>query len=98
MDKSLKILSYNIGSNKYMSGLSQLLDIYQPSLIFLQEVLLTTEHLNSLLGPKYEGACNTDSEDPRKPGTACIWDISMDVSVTNIVIGRCQHLKFKNQL
>ena len=59
----LTIISYNIGSNSHLAGLSQILVKFRPSLIFLQEVRHTTNQLNVQLGRFYEGSCNIDVKD-----------------------------------
>ena len=92
MASNFKILSYNVASNKLLSGLLQLMDIFNPHLIFIQEITLSTCHLNSIVGPFYEGICNIDGEDSRKPGNACIWLKGMQVRVNNIIPCRLQTL------
>ena len=63
-NKSIRILSYNVGSNSHLSGLTQLLDIYSPNFVFLQEISICNDQLNGYLGYKYEGICNRNPDSP----------------------------------
>ena len=38
-------ISYTIGSNSSLAGIQQLIDIFDPLFLFLQEVTITTEQL-----------------------------------------------------
>ena len=94
--KKFTILSYNVGCSGQLAGLKQLLDMHQPSLVFLQEISLSTEQLNAYLGLFYEGLSNVDINDQRKPATACVWLKSLDVVVSSIVLCRIQSLDYDN--
>ena len=80
-----KILSYNVGSSSSLSGLLQLLQEYKPLIVMLQEVVISTEQLNFLLGNLYIGECNNDVESQNKPGTAFVWSKHLEIEVVNLV-------------
>ena len=95
-NNKLIFLSYNVGCSKSLAGLNQLLDMYKPSFVFLQEILMNSANLTSLLGHSYKGISNIDTLDLNKPGTACIWRSHLNVEVSNIVSCRAQILKFND--
>ena len=92
----IRIISYNVASESQLSGLSQLLSVQKPSLVFLQEVTVSTAQLISLIGSSYTGLCNTDELNPNKPGTAIVWLKDLAAEVINIVTCRVQLLKIWN--
>ena len=87
------ILSYNVAGGSNLSGLNQLLTMFKPKLVFLQEVTLTSGQLKAVLGGQYDGVCNIDSENSKKPGVAIVWQIGVNVEVTNLVPCRIQVVK-----
>ena len=93
---TLSVLSYNVSSNGCLAGLKFLLDLYRPSLVFLQEITLTTPQLNTRIGALYQGQSNIDPSDTKRPGTACLWRADMQVTVNNLISCRIQSLQFNN--
>ena len=80
-------LSYNVASSSSLSGLNMLLNIFQPTIAFLQEITLTTDQLNGVVGSRYSGVSNIDPMDPRKPGNAVIWSHNInDITVINTLV------------
>ena len=70
---SRTFLSYNVASSSTLSGLNLLLSLFNPTMVFLQEITLTTEQLLAIVGGGYNGVSNVDPLEPRKPGTAVVW-------------------------
>ena len=56
-------LSYNVASSSGLAGLSQLIALFHPVLIFLQEVTVTTEQLLAQVGDQFDGLCNVDESE-----------------------------------
>ena len=83
-------ISYNVAGSSSLSGLNQLLHIYKPLVIFLQEVYLSTEQTLAVVGRGYSGSSNLDVTDFNKPGNAVIWRDFLNVIVDNIVPLRLQ--------
>ena len=77
----LSILTYNVHGSFHLAGLSLIIEVYKPKLIFLQEVKLSTEQLLTF-GRKlgYLGAANIDELDHTKPGTGLLWHKSLPVT------------------
>ena len=87
-----KFLSYNVGSNSSLAGVNQLISLFDPLFIFLQEVTISTEQLLAQVSSDYSGMCNTDI-DSTKPGNAVLWKKDIAVVVVNIVVLRLQLVK-----
>ena len=83
-------LSYNVANSSSLAGLNQLLTIFNPLIIFLQELTLTSEQLVTQVGGHYDGLSNIDEDDSFKPGNAVLWRKGLDIVVTNIVKLRLQ--------
>ena len=83
-------LSYNIASSSSLSGISQLINTFEPLIIFLQEVTINTEQLLAQVNGSFNGLSNIDPEDARKPGTAVLWNKELGVTVENLVPLRAQ--------
>ena len=96
MLSNFKLLSYNVNGSSNLAGLNQLIDIHRPTLIFLQEVLVTAVQCQALLPRHYLCEVNNDPDNPTRPGNAVIWRDSLDVTVTNIVTCRLQIIKCHN--
>ena len=82
-NNKIKIISYNVASGNHLAGLSQLISIYDPTFIFLQEVTVNTAQLRTLIGSRYEAECNLDLLDLKRPGTAIAWLKGIDVAIIN---------------
>ena len=87
------IISFNVGSSSSLAGLYQLIRLFDPLFVFLQEVTITSEQLIAQVGGSYLGICNTDENDGNKPGTAVLWKKGSDAVVVNVVPLRLQLLK-----
>ena len=92
MESLLNFLSLNVGMSSTLAGLSSLITANKLDLIFLQEVQLSSEQINLLLGKLgFQAAVNIDSENPSRPGTAIIWKKSLPVSnISTLVLCRAQ--------
>ena len=89
------ILSYNVASSSNLAGLTQLLNIFKPKVVFLQEVCLDTQSLLSIIGNVYTGQSNLDPNDINKPGTAILWSNEFKGYVFNLVPCRIQGFKIE---
>ena len=91
-------LSYNVGASSDLGGVSQLVSMYKPTFIFLQEVTLITDNLVAVPGLEaYQGVSNVDPLGGGKPGTATLWLTGIEgVVVTNIVSRRVQYITTAN--
>ena len=77
-----------------LSGLQILINLFNPSFIFLQEVCMTTEQLLVAVGCNFKGISKIDPNDSRRPGNAVVWRTSIEnVVVSNIVTSRLQLIK-----
>ena len=64
-----------------LAGLSTLIVSHKLDVIFLQEVRLSSEQLELLLGGLgFKAAVNIDHECPTSPGTALVWRTSLPVT------------------
>ena len=70
---NVNCLSYNVASNSNLSGLSMLISLFNPTLIFLQEICLTSEKILAKIQGNYAAQSNLDEIDLKKPGTAIVW-------------------------
>ena len=92
---SHKYISYNVANSSSLSGLNQLLYIFKPVLIFIQETTLSTEQLLSQINGDYQGLSNINPNDSRKPGNAVLWKTGLEVVVNNVVPLRLQSISCK---
>ena len=75
-----------------LGGLTTIIAAHGLDIIFLQEVRLTSEQLELLVGKLGFKACaNIDVENPSKPGTAILWKSSLPVTdIFTLVLCRAQ--------
>ena len=86
-------ISYNVASSSNLAGLNILTSLFNPTLIFLQEICLTTEQILARIQGYYDALSNLDEHDSRKPGTAIIWRKEINAQVRNVVPLRLQLLE-----
>ena len=90
MISCLKCLSLNVGTSSSLAGVSTLIDLEKIDLVFLQEVRITSDHIESLLR-NFKAVANVDVDNPSIPGVALAWRHNLPVSnVTNLVPCRLQ--------
>ena len=77
----IQLLSYNVHGSYNLANLYLILEITRPSVVFLQEVKLSSEQVKTF-GRRlnYTGVANIDELDSNKPGTAILWHTSVPVS------------------
>ena len=81
INQNIKIMTYNVHGSNSLGNLYLILEVYKPTLVFLQEVKITTEQLISFGRRKgYTGATNIDEMDTSKPGTGMLWHTSLPVT------------------
>ena len=92
MLSSINFLSLNVGMSASLAGLLSLISAHGLDLIFLQEVRLTSEQINLLLGGLgFQAEVNIDPDNPSRPGTAIAWRKNLPVcDVSPIVCCRAQ--------
>ena len=74
MEGFLNIISLNVGLISTLAGISKLATCYDVDIILLQEVRLSKDQLNSILGKLgYYNEVNVNIEMPSRPGTAIAW-------------------------
>ena len=79
-----------MGTSSYLAGVSTLVDLEKIDLVFLQEVRISDEHIESLLRG-FKAVANIDNDDPSRPGVAIAWRQELPVQdVCNIVTCRLQ--------
>ena len=93
MNSKIRLLTLNIGGRRDLAGLPAIIVEYNLDIIFLQEIVTTSEELDRDIS-KFGFNCNVNSaEDSSKPGTAIIWRYSLQISdCLNIIVGRAQLL------
>ena len=93
MNSKIRLLTLNIGGRRDLAGLPAIIVEYNLDIIFLQEIVTTSEELDRDIS-KFGFNCNVNSaEDSSKPGTAIIWRSSLQISdCLNIIVGRAQLL------
>ena len=80
-EPNINFLSLNVGMSSTLAGLSTLIISHKLDVIFLQEVRLSSEQLELLLGGLgFKAAVNIDHECPTSPGTALVWRTSLPVT------------------
>ena len=92
MESPINFFSLNVGMSASLAGLSTLIAGNSLDIIFLQEVRLSSEQIELLLGHMdYQAAVNIDIENPSKPGTAIVWRKSLPVTnISTLVLCRLQ--------
>ena len=92
MNSQISILSLNVGMSSSLAGLKVLLSNNSVHIVFLQEVSMCTETLNSFLQDiNFKAVANVDSDNSSRPGTAILWREGIPVTnVYTLVDCRCQ--------
>ena len=92
MAVELNFLSLNVGMSATLAGLTSLITVHRLDIIFLQEIRLSGEQLNFLVGSLgFQAEVNIDTDQPTRPGTALVWKKSLPVSdVFTLVLCRAQ--------
>ena len=92
MESKIRFLSLNIGLKNNLAGLSTLLTVHKLDVVLLQEVRISDEQVEQLIGKfGFQVKVNIDSQDPMKPGTAIVWRSTLPVrEVFTIVPCRMQ--------
>ena len=95
MEKSVKILSLNVGCSHNLAGLASLVSTLNVDLVLLQEVSSTQCQFDAIVGGfGFKGEVNFDENFPSKPGTAAAWRISLPVdNVISLLSRRTQLVK-----
>ena len=91
-------LSYNVAASTDLGQVSQLVAMFKPTFIFLQEVTLDSDSLVAVPGLYgYRGVSNVDHLGATKPGTATLWRTDVEgVVVSNLVPRRVQYITTGN--
>ena len=91
-------LSYNVAASSDLGGVSQLVAMFKPTFIFLQEVTLDSDSLVKVPGLYgYRGVSNVDHLSVTKPGTATLWRTDVEgVVVSNLIPRRLQYITTGN--
>ena len=89
---SINFLSLNVGMSSSLAGLPSLISAHNLDVIFLQEVRLSSEQMNLMIGMLgFETVVNIDQEHPSRPGTAIAWRKHLPVcDVSTLVLCRAQ--------
>ena len=92
MESKIRFLSLNVGLKNNLAGLQSLVKVHKLDIILLQEVRITDEQIDILIGKfGYQGKVNINLEEPSRPGTAIVWRSSLPVrDVSTIVTCRAQ--------
>ena len=98
MESRIRFLSLNIGMKSNLAGLTNILVNHNLYVVFLHEVKLTDDELESKIGRfGYKCKVNINIEDLTKPGTAIVWRSFLEVEeVTTLVTCRAQIAFLKN--
>ena len=80
-NREYSLMTYNVHGSMTLANLATIIEVYKPSIIFLQEVKLTTEQILSF-GRRldYKGAANIDDFNMSSPGTGIMWHSSIPVT------------------
>ena len=90
MFSSLKCRSLNVGTSSSLAGVSTLVEFEKVDLVFLQEVRISGEQIESLLRG-FRAVSNIDEEDSTRLGVALAWRQELPVhDVSNLVSCRLQ--------
>ena len=80
-NNNFKIMSYNVHGSMTLAGLSMMLEVFNPCVVMLQEVRVSTGQLKGFLSRLgYTGQSNVDESDWSKPGTGLVWKSSVNVT------------------
>ena len=92
MDTEVNFLSLNVGMSASLAGLTTIMGVQKLDIIFLQEVRLSSEQLNLLVGSLgFQAIANVDPEHHSRPGTAILWRETLPVTdVFSLVMCRAQ--------
>ena len=96
---SFNFISQNIASSRSIVRITDILKRNSPDLLFLQEVTLTTDQIQTAVqGLQYKCESNVDEENPTFPGTAIIWKANLPApEVTCLVTCNIQSIKIGQQ-
>ena len=91
MESKVRFLSLNIGMKKNLDSLCAVLEVNNPDIVFLQEVVLTTNQLEYQI-KRLGYLCEVNNaEEISKPGTALLWKSHLHISdFLSLVVGRAQ--------
>ena len=78
---NINFITLNVGMSASLAGLSDLAESEDLEILFLQEVNLGKNQIESILRG-YKAAVNIDENNPNRPGTALVW--REDIVVTDI--------------
>ena len=71
MDSRIRFLSLNIGLKNDLAGLTTLMKVHNLDIVLLQEVRMSDEQVELLVGKYgFKAKVNIDVENSSKPGTA----------------------------
>ena len=92
MESKIRFLSLNVGLKNNLAGLESLLRVHNLDIILLQEVRITDDQIDILVGKHgYKAKVNINPEESSLPGTAIVWRSSIPVrDVSTIVPCRAQ--------
>ena len=92
MDTRIRFLSLNVGLKSDLAGLPTLIQVHKLDIILLQEVRLSDDQVDLIVGKHgFKGKVNINADEPLKPGTAIVWRSSLPVrEVSTIVQCRVQ--------
>ena len=94
MNKLVNMFSLNIGTSSLLAGLPDLANTEHLDIIFLQEIRMTSEEIESLM-PGFSAEANIDVDNPSRPGTAILWRNSLQLeNVSNICLCTLQVATF----
>ena len=68
-----------VANSSSLAGLNQLISIFDPLIVFLQEVTITSEQLLSQINGNFMALSNINPEDSGEPGTATISRTNLDI-------------------
>ena len=87
---NLHFMTLNVGMSATLAGLPDLVTIENLDIVFLQEVHLSVEQIQSFVRG-FRAVVNIEEDSPSKPGTAILWKEGIPVSdVHNIFPSRAQ--------
>ena len=78
---NINFITLNVGMSASLAGLSDLAESEDLDVLFLQEVNLGKNQIESILRG-YKAAVNIDENNPSRPGTALVW--REDIVVTDV--------------
>ena len=70
-----------------LAGLESLIKVHKLDIILLQEVRITDEQIDILIGKFcYQGKVNINLEESSRPGSAIVWRSSLPVRVVSTIV------------